>query len=178
MTDLDKSSGRDRLAARTDDWMDRQAGSLADHPKRFAGKWIAIILGIVIVLGGITTVTGYALDWWSAGKDIVSVQNVKNQSYNVRENWNTMIATLGNACSADRKAAQGDPTFVEDPALAYAATYRKLRADYNRAQDNPFENGVINAGGYPKHVPVFEGPEIRPVPDWCAVEKLLLRMHD
>ena len=171
------TEGRDKLAARADEWADRQAGAFADHPKRTVFKYVAYAFILVVLVGAVGTGCAYLRGWFDNGRDIVSAQNHKTQSYNVREAWNSMEAELGNACGAVQRAHQdGDPTYVEDPAFAYAATYRKTRSEYNRMQENPYENGVINAAGYPKHVPIFN-EEYKATPNWCKVQQQLVEMH-
>ena len=54
--------------------------------------------------------------------------------------WCSTKATAGNVCSV-RNAARGDasPILVEAPAFAYEATYRRIKATYDRRMSNLFE---------------------------------------
>lgn len=169
--------GRDRLAQRAESRLDREAGRLADHPGRTAGKWLAIIAAGVIGLVVFFGVIGFAAGWFNTGKDIVSPQNIKTQNYNAREEWNSLVVGADNACQASGPVSENSQTFLEDPSVAFSATYRRIWVEYNRRMDNVFEagSGVVHRlglGKYPRHVPDF--PEAHGKhPDWCAVSEKL-----
>lgn len=163
--------------SRLDDRYQREEDRFADHPGWTSFRWgvaIALVIaGIVLVV----SVLGFAIGWFNTGKDIVGPANVKAQNFQVRQSWNELVTGADNACqaSATNTGQQGDPTFLEDPALAYAASYRRTWAEYNRRMDNAFEAKVIRRLGltaYPRHVPDFREAHGKH-PDWCKVSENL-----
>lgn len=141
---------------------------------------IARVIGVVVVLTVVIGAIVWGLSWANAGKDIVGPANAKQQSYQVRDKWQSMLTTAQNACQAQQQTKQDpnlDPQLVESPALAYAAQYRNIRSQFNRLQQNPFENGLTHWGGYPTRVPIFPA-ETRVHPNYCALVTDLQRLHE
>lgn len=130
-------------------------------------KTFWIVVGVVIVISIVFGVIGFIGDWGREGKRIVSPTNVKAQHTAIIEDWETAITSSRNACSVGKPSKEeGDPVLVEDPALAYAATYRRIVVDYNRRQKNLFESKLVGPPGYPREIPRLDnGPET----DWCEV---------
>lgn len=159
--DGDKASrdndGYDRLGERTDNYLGRQAGRLADNPKRTVGGWFLKLIGFILVVGLIFAVIGFAADWFNAGKDIVSPANVSEQYRAIIEDYESLEATAINACAAEgSKKEDSDPTLLEDPAFAYKAQYQRVKVDYNRRQKNAFEGRHVGPKGYPRNAPSLE----------------------
>lgn len=130
-----------------------------------------VFLGILVLslLGG---VIGWIGGWFGEAKRVTSPANVTNQYATVIGDWQALITESQNACSAVRAAhSADDPTFVEDPALAYEARYRSTRADYNRRMQNIFEAGLVGPHGYPRTVPNLSEN------NWCTVADGLLAVH-
>jgi hypothetical protein len=146
---------------RESDFYDEQNGVI-----RF-WKIFWTVVGVVVVISLVFGVIGFFGGWFSEGKRIVSPTNVKAQHTAIIENWETAITSSRNACSVGNPdKEEGDPTLVEDPALAYAATYRRVVVDYNRRQKNLFESRLVGPSGYPREIPRLDnGPET----DWCEV---------
>lgn len=132
------------------------------HPVRFAFKalaWLALFVAVIVIVGG---VIGLALGWFNAGKDVVGPANVKAQYRAVIEDWQGMEAAAANACEAAKQAREsGDPTLVENPALAYDAQYRRIVVDYNRRWANIFEAKAVGPNGYPSVAPTLKRMEGR-----------------
>lgn len=166
-------SGYNRLEEKMDQWGDRTAGNLADHPKRTLAKWGMVFFTVVIVLGIIGSIFGYVHSWGNEAARVVSPVNVTEQFDAVITDWQDMQAAADNACNAQTAAKRtSDPVMVEDPALAYAATYRRIAVDYNARQQNIFKAGKVGPPGYPKTAPVVPAQG-----DWCGVSDNLRTIH-
>ncbi len=139
-----------------DQRVSHEADRLADRPVRTAIRWGLGILAVVAVLTLAVGAVGFVGGWFNAGKDIVSPTNVKAQYAAVIEDWEAMQAAAANACQARTAArADGDPTLVESPALAYEAQYRRIAVDYNRRRANLFEAKIVGPKGYPSRAPTL-----------------------
>ena len=167
-------SGADRLERRSEEWADRAAGDLADHPGRTALKWLLGFIGILLVIGLVAGIGNLIGAWGNEAKRVVSPENVTNQFDMVISDWQDMQIAADNACTATKSARQdGDPVMVEDPAQAYAASYRRIASDYNSRQQNIFKAGKVGPPGYPKIAPVVPASE----PDWCSVSDNMRQIH-
>lgn len=168
------NDGFDRLADRTESYLDRKAGQLADHPWLTAIKWLLIVLVLALVFSGI----GWLSGWFGEAKQVTGPANVSTQYAGVIQDWQDMISATQNACSAQQAAkSDSDPTLVEDPSVAYAATYRRIRSDFNRRQQNIFEAEKVGPRGYPRVVEPFAQESENP-PDWCGVTRQLEKLHN
>lgn len=168
------SDGYSRLEDRVNAWGERQAGNLADHPKRTIGKYLAIFIGVILVLSIIGGILHFAGVWGNEAKRVVSPENVTQQYDAVITDWQGLQVAADNACNAQDAAKQdGDPVLVEDPAQAYKATYLKIQADYNQRQQNIFKANKVGPSGYPKTAPVVPARGA----DWCAVSDNLRTIH-
>ena len=165
--------GYSRLEDRVDAWGDRAAGNLADHPKRTVLKYLGITVALLLALSIIGGILNFVGVWGNEAKKVVSPANVTAQFDAVITDWQDLQAAADNACGAVTAAKQsGDPTFVEDPAAAYAATYRRIVVDYNQRQQNIFKANKVGPPGYPKVV-----PPVGAKPDWCSVSQSLAEIH-
>lgn len=150
-----------------EDRADRAYSDFTDRPGRTSAKWIAIAITVAVVIAVVGGVIGFVGDWGSEAKRVASPENVREQNTAIIEAWQGMEAAAANACNAKDSAKEnGDPTLVEDPALAYKATYRRLRADYNRRMANLYEAQAVrnlplpsNLRSYPKRAPSLEATQ-------------------
>lgn len=139
------------------------------------GRIIAVIVLLVVVLGIVLGVLRFVGGWGKTASDVVSGPNVKAQHTAVIQEWESLKAAANNACTAQgATAGTGSPTMVEDPAFAYAATYRTIAADYNRRQANLFEASLVGPPGYPDTVPALD---VGPDTDWCAAATTLATIN-
>lgn len=165
--------GFDRLDEQLDRAAERRAGELADHPKRTVLKWavwVVIVFVVLAIIGGITNYVGL---WGNEAKRIVSPTNVTAQYDAVITDWQSLIVSADNVCTAQTAAkADGDPTLVEDPAQAYEATYRRIVVDYNSRMTNIFEAEKVGPPGYPRTIPAFT-ETTNPKGNWCVVSTKL-----
>lgn len=147
-----------------DERANRYARDFEDRPFWTGGKVLGAILAVVIVLsivGGLLSFVGGHAD---AVKKSVSSPNVVEQNRAIIEDYTQMQAAAANACqAAESKSEEGDPTIVENPALAYNATYRRLQADYDRRMANLYEASLArefpvpsNLKSYPKVAPTLK----------------------
>lgn len=133
------------------------------------GRIIFAVIALFLVLGvvgaGCRVVGGYTRE----AERVISVDNVKEQWDAIITDWQSMQTAADNACNAQQMAKNEDsPTLVEDPALAYKATYRQIVVDYNQRQANLFKASKVGPPGYPKRVPV-----VGPNDDFCEVSDYL-----
>ncbi len=128
------------------------------------GRWLVTVLGIVLVFvagfGVVTWISG----WGGEAARITGPDNVREQNTAILDAWESLQATAGNVCSAGN-AVRGDasPTLVEDPAFAYEATYRRIKATYDRRMSNLFEARAVrdlplpsDLDGLPRRAPTLE----------------------
>lgn len=154
-------SGFDRLGQRGGDYADRQAGNLADNPRRTLIRWGLALLALVAVLWVGGCALGFIGDWGNEAKRTVGVKNSREQTTAVLDDWTSMEAAAGNACqAASSKGSTNDPLIIEKPEFAYAAKYRDIKRDYDRRMGNFFEaRNVRNVPipgalhGYPQRAP-------------------------
>jgi hypothetical protein len=169
-------SGYDQL----DDRFDRYAGKVANRPwwRTFAGL-LGIVVAVVVVVAVVFGVLGFIGAWGGEAKRIASPANVRQQHTLVIQDWEAAQRAADNACGAQDAAPRGPdaPTLVEDPAQAYAATYRNIVTDYNRRQRNLFEAKLVRPAGYPGAIPASLQP-VGPKADWCAVSAGLRELHE
>jgi hypothetical protein len=131
-----------------------------------------LLLAIALLwLTGCSTAAGYV----QKGQEIISADNLEEQHDRVIREWRSLTTAADNACAAQAQGDRDDaaPTLVESPALAYAATYRTVWAEYNARTENIFEAGFVGPVGYPKNIPNFvTGPN----PDFCGVSAQLAQL--
>lgn len=129
----------------------------------------AAAVTLALTLAGCSTAAGYV----AAGEKIISAENMEKQWDYVTRDWNALQTSADNACAASAEATKedADPTLVESPGFAYAATYRKVWAGYNARMTNIFEAGFTGPPGYPRDIPNYvTGPN----PDFCQISMDLL----
>ena len=138
------------------------------------GRIIATVLGIVIALTVVFGILGLANDWFNEGRRIVGPENVSAQHRAIIGDYEGMISAAQNACNAEdgAKRSQDDPTFVEDPAAAYAASFYRIREDYQRRQKNLFEAKLVGPSGYPTNVENKLNKE-----SWCEYADTLIALN-
>lgn len=126
--------GWDRLGDRAE----RSAGSWADdpHPLRRAWKWI---VGAIVVIAITAAVLNWFGAWGGTAARLTGPAHSEQQITAVLDDWRSLQATAGNVCDAKGSGGSGDPTLVERPDFAYRATYRRVKADYDRRMGNLFE---------------------------------------
>lgn len=144
---------------------DRYYDDLERNPFKTFVKWFFGFVAVVIVLGIIFSIVGFASNWWQKGVEIVSPPNVEKQYTRIIDNWEGLYASAENACLAIKESDEDSPTFVESPEAAYAATFRRIVIDYNRRMANLFEAGIVGPPGYPDEIPRSLGAN----DDWCEV---------
>lgn len=149
--------------------IDDYANELEGNPVGFILKGVAALVVLAAVFG----VIGWFGGWFGKAADVAGPENVERQYTQVIQDWEALKVAADNACAASNTPREaGDPIMVEDPAFAYAATYRRVVQDYNRRQKNIFEAGLVGPAGYPSEVPnLAEAKE--PNPQWCKVSAKL-----
>lgn len=138
---------RDEIwADRADRTADRAYDAVTYHPWRTVIKVIAGLFLLSFIVG----VIGFVSDYGSEAKRTVSVPNAREQTTRILDLEESMVATAGNYCSAkeSKRDPNIDPTLVESPSFAYAATYRAQKAEYDRRMENFFEASNV------RHIPL------------------------
>lgn len=129
--------------------------------------FILAVLAIGLVFGVIRFVGG----WGNTAAEVVSPDNVKAQHEKIIGHYQAMIAAADNACtvqaSGESEGNSKSPTLIEDPTLAYEATFRNIVADYNASMDNIFKAGIVAPPGYPSSVELSN----LDTTDWCTVSE-------
>lgn len=131
--------------------------------------WVGWFIGAVVALGVVFAVLGFIGGWFDKAAEVVGPENVSEQYHDVAKDWQAMQAAAANACAVgDPTSEEGDPVLVENPALAYEATFRNIAGDYNRRMTNIFEAGIVAPEGYPETVDMPSGDV-----DWCGVAEAM-----
>lgn len=135
-----------------------------------AGKIVAQVMGLAFVIAVAVTAISYAQGWLGTAADTVGPANVKAQYDAVITDWQALSTAADNACSATQQASRttASPTLVEDPAQAYAATYRDIVVDYNSRMADIFKAKIAGPSGYPSSIPAFPNAS-GAKPNWCGV---------
>lgn len=139
---------------------DEKTESAWNHPV----KAFFAVVGVVLAVAAVFAVIGLAAGWFSGTANLASFEHSKTQTTAVLDDWTRMEATAGNVCGITEGArSDDDPTLVEDPSFAYSATYRSIKADYDRRMNNLFEAAVTRQlplpaaiRGYPKIAPTLK----------------------
>lgn len=129
---------------------ERTGNAFTRHP----WGWGLGILAVVIIGGFLI---GFASEWIGAGTKPFRPANVEKQFKAVIEDYKGMEAAAENSCHAKEDTSGNSQTFIEGPAFAYEATYRKIAVDYNRRKSNFFEAGEVgpDPDKYPKEAPTL-----------------------
>lgn len=146
------------------------------RPVRTGVRWALILLGLLLVTGIVVTIVGFANNWGQKAVKVVSPANVEKQYGVIIDNWEALTASADNACLAQSgETSEDGPLLIESPEMAYAATYRSVRADYNAAWANVFDAGLVGPPGYPKSIPNWtSGAD----PDFCTISTNLVLLQD
>lgn len=132
------------------DRADREYDRITKHPIRTTFKWFFVLIAIVVLIALIIGVVSWIGSWGSEAGRVTGVQNTREQVTRILEDENSMVAAAENACDVKAAAKKdGDPTLIEDPVLAYRATYRKIEARYNARMGNIFEAYVTKGNPLP-----------------------------
>jgi hypothetical protein len=122
---------------------DRAADRAAKAGNSFTRHPVLWSIGVVLVFAAFSFVLTLGHD----SRQYVHEAHKNVQLPHVKEETNAILAlqedmrqAAANACNAKDAAGDVDsPTFVEDPAMAYKANYRRLKAEYDRRMENFFE---------------------------------------
>lgn len=122
---------------------DRHADSFTRHPVLYVLKWVALIFAVVLVVGACSAATGLIGNYAHEAKRTVDVPNNREQTTAILEDEEGMKVAAANVCdvqaAGEGKHSADDPQLIENPTIAYRATYRRMEADYNRRMRNFFE---------------------------------------
>ena len=150
-------------------WDDR-ADRFEKKPVSTGLRWAFVGIGILVLFAVIFGVLGFAGGWANKAAKVAGPANVEKQYDQVITNWESLTSAADNACMAvgSVTTTENSPTFVESPAMAYVATYRSIRVDYNAAQADMFKAKVVGPAGYPSEIPNFVEATGQ-TPDFCSV---------
>lgn len=133
-----------------------------------------LTISALALAGATMTGCGVIGSWVGEGTKVVSAPHVTEQHEKVITHYNGMIAAANNACNAITTAGNDrSATLVEDPAMAYKATYRSIEADYVSTIDNIFKAGLVGPPGYPSSA------QIKAIDssDFCTVGEDLIHLR-
>lgn len=133
-------------------WEDRAekyGSSFTRHP----WGWIIGLIILVVVIGSITK---FACGWGATTAEIFEPHNVKEQYAKVIEDYVAMERQAETVCEIKQKGStESSPTFLENPAQAYATKYRQTEVDYDQRQHNFFKSELVGPKGYPHTAPTL-----------------------
>lgn len=135
--------------------------------------WVSVAALVALIIVG--TVVGFGLGWFGKAADVVSANNTEKQYTVVIGHYNSLIVAAENACDAQKAAPKSTPgtVMVENPSLAYGATYRRIAGDYKSSIDNPFEGKIVKPEGYPTSAQL----DAIDTKDWCTVAPQVRALH-
>ncbi len=138
----------------------------------------AIVIGVLFLINLAGGFVNFGFEALHETQRVLSVKNIREQRTAIIQDWQDLLVATGNACNAvSAPSNSNSPTFVEDPAMAYAATARNSRVDYNRRQNNLFEAEKVGPPGYPSTIP--DGPKMDSAkPEWCQISADLHLVHE
>lgn len=138
----------------------RAARPFAPENRPFWGlgiRWLAVTLGVIVVLGVVFGLLGLGLGWFRATTDVVSPENVKAQYQDAYTNYEALKATAGNVCALKTAiATETDPdarTQRVSQELAYEANFRRIAAAYDAAYDDAFRAKHVGPADLPTKAP-------------------------
>lgn len=148
---------------------DKVYSDFTNRPVRTGLKVFAVLVAVGLALGAIAAVGSFVGAWGGEAKRIVSPQNVREQNGAIIDAWEAMQAQAANACQvASSPKEDGDPTLIEDPALAYKALYRSSAAGYNARMADIYRAQLVrkvpvpsNLRSYPERAPTLEAMQRR-----------------
>lgn len=126
---------------------DKAYDDFTDRPRRTIAKWFIILMAIIIGLAIVFGIISWVGSWGGEVKRITGPENTREQAITLRDDYKSLEATAGNVCDAEKGAEDPDPNDPQivggDPAFQYKATYRRIKADYDRRMSNAFEAGWV-----------------------------------
>lgn len=123
---------------------------------RFTRHPIGWLLGIIVVIAIVGTITSFVGGWFNTDKAVFEPANVTKQYHFVINDYKAMEQQAENVCEVKEKTGgSNSPTFLEDPEQAYASKYRQTETDYNTRQNNFFESQEVGPKGYPSTAPTL-----------------------
>lgn len=157
MTEQPRDPWRER-EERADRWAGRQADKFADRPVRTGLGWLVracLALVAIAAVGAVIFGTwSWIAGWGDTAKRVTGAENTERQAFALRDDYRSLEATAGNVCDARSGAGSpDDPSLVERPDFAYRATYRRIKADYDRRMDNAFEAGWVRRYPFLRDLP-------------------------
>lgn len=137
------------------------------------------IIGVIVALSVIFGLIGLGAGWFNKAVETVSPEHVQGQYDLVIRDWNALTTTADNACEAQTQSSAdpNNPTLVESPQLAYAATYRNIRQAYNSAWQNIFDAKLVGPAGYPRNIPNYT-EATGATPNFCSVSTALATLQN
>lgn len=131
------------------------------HPVRYAGKWFLAFIALCAVVGIIFGVVSWVGSWGSTVARVSGAGNTEAQANYLFQAHNSLKAIAANVCGVvNAKKGESDPTLIEDPAFAYKAQYRDLKAQYDSRMDNFFQANLVRnypmLNGLPRREPSLE----------------------
>lgn len=159
---------------------DREYDRFTQRPGRTGLKWLLIIIAIVLVIGAAIGAASWIPGWGGEAARVTGVKNTREQVTIVLQQEADMVAAASNYCQVKNAPKEdGDPSLIEKPEVAYAAQYRKIKADYDARMGNLFEAyvtkgnplpGTINH--LPRTAPTLEERTASPeLADACATDQ-------
>lgn len=126
--------------------------------------WVIFIGAFVFVAGIILSVGAFAFDWFQAGQEIVSPDNVREQYRFAYDYINDMEAGAQQACTYEQaveesKADGASSSIVEQrrsQLLAVEQNYARIKADYDARMDDLFRAKIVAPSDVPKEAPTLQ----------------------
>lgn len=150
----------DRRDEKWEERGDKLYSDLTYKPKRTVAKWFFWTLGVVLAISLLFGAIRWIGSWGSEAARVTGVENTREQYQALIGGYENLKAAAINSCNAgDGEVSDAGPTLLEDPTVAYAATYNRIAADYNRRFANWFEAGgllVDLPSEYPREAPTLE----------------------
>lgn len=117
------------------------------------------LVGVVVVLSIVFSVTGLALGWWKAGTDIISPTNVKEQ-WRFAYDYNESLNAIGGQWCTAKKAedAESNPDAKiqrSSQRIAIEQNYDRVKAVYDARLADAFRAKWVKPSDVPDRAPTL-----------------------
>lgn len=111
----------------------------------------------IVAIGVVVLLLGLGLGWFDAATKVIGPTNVKAQFQHAYTDYESLKATAGNVCTAQRLVAQETNLDVRSQRVTqeatYEQTYRHIQADYDAAYDDAFRAKRVGPRDLPRPAP-------------------------
>lgn len=140
----------------TEDRFNKWEKDFNEAPAKTSLKWVAWIVGFLILAGAIVGVASWVSGWGSQPARIFGVDNVRKTWRDAYEKDRKLTAQAKIVCRTAQQTVANPGAFPPGTLLAYEQTYDNLAADYDALISNKLEGGLVLPPDVARHAPTME----------------------